>query len=134
MNRIKSNLLILGSILIAACSSVKTTPASTAATVAKPLPPAKPTDGVYAPGNEELTAMKGRYPQTTLEQLNQGYVIYAKGACTNCHGTNNIYNHGEGQWKHIMDDMAPKANLSAVEREAVYQYVLSIIATQPKKG
>lgn len=66
-----------------------------------------------------------------MATLQKGYSIYT-GACTNCHGTKNIYKHNENEWKEIIDDMALKAALNADQKDAVYMYVLSIKATQVK--
>lgn len=92
--------------------------------------PSKPADGVYAPGNEELTALQVKYKEVTLETLSAGHQIYTT-TCTNCHGPMNIYRYPEATWTSIMERMAPMAKLTEVEKDAVYKYVLSIKATQP---
>jgi mono/diheme cytochrome c family protein len=92
----------------------------------------KSPNGIYMPGNEELSAIKVTYPDATLEKLKEGHSLYTTGACIRCHGPKNIYNRGEAQWKNIMDDMALRAHLTPSEKEAVTQYVLSIKATQSK--
>jgi cytochrome c551/c552 len=89
-----------------------------------------PLNGVYAPGIAELRAIQVQYKTVTSHQLNEGYNIYTKGACINCHNPNGIYQFTETKWKIIIDSMAPKAELSDKEKDAVYKYVLSIKAAQ----
>ncbi|MBA3664080.1 MAG: hypothetical protein H0W61_07735 [Bacteroidetes bacterium] len=92
----------------------------------------KSTNGIYAPGNEELIAIQKQYKDVTLNQLNQGYEIYTKGACIKCHGAIEIYPREEVQWGSVINDMAYRAGISASEKDAVLKYVLSIKATQPR--
>jgi hypothetical protein len=91
-----------------------------------------PAVGIFAPGNEELVAIQLQYNDVTLKTLKEGHVIYTQGACVSCHGAKNIYSYQESQWKYIVDDMAQMVAISDVEKDAVYKYVLSIKATQPK--
>lgn len=99
--------------------------------VTTPQAPPKPANGVYVPGNEELNAIKAKFADATLETLTLGHTVYI-GACTNCHGTKNIYTYPEESWFEIIADMAPKARITPVEKDAVYKYVMAIKATQPK--
>ena len=91
----------------------------------------KSSDGIYPPGEAELTAIQVKYKEATLAQLQEGHTLYTKGACTNCHGPKNIYRYNELAWKDIIDDMALKAQLSALEKDAVSKYVFAIKAKQP---
>lgn len=93
----------------------------------------KPRDGVFEPGNEELTALQSKYKELNMQTLKEGYAIYI-GACTNCHNAKSIYSRQEESWQGIIDDMAPKAKLTATEKDAVYKYVLCIKATQPENS
>ena len=92
----------------------------------------KPADGIYAPGSEELNAIEPQYKGLTIDRLKAGYVLYAQGACTNCHHAKPIYPIKTSDWAGIIDDMAGKAMLTDVQKDAVYMYVMSIKATQPK--
>ena len=142
MNKTKVTLIIITAIIITACSSHKkstttTTTTSTSSTSPSPNTPstnsfAKRSTGIYAPVNEELTAIQVQYKDVTLDKLKDGYSIYTEGACINCHRAKNIYVHGESQWKTIIDDMALRANISDAQKDAVYKYVLAIKALQPK--
>lgn len=121
-------------LIIAACGASKKS-ITTIPPVTPPAPDllsAKPANGIYAPGNEELAAIRARYSDVTLDQLKQGHMLYTQGACINCHGAKNIYTRDEAQWKYIIDDMAQAARISDEQKDAVYKYVLAIKATQPK--
>jgi nitrate/TMAO reductase-like tetraheme cytochrome c subunit len=73
--------------------------------------------------------MRMKYSDITLETLKEGYSLYI-GTCANCHEAKNIYRYTENDWASIIEDMAARANLKPVEKNAVYKYVLSIKATQ----
>lgn len=130
--------IIILAIMIVACGTSKknAVPPNPSAknqeTIALPLVLAKPANGVYAPGNEELTAIQTQYKETTLEQLQEGHQLYTNGACVNCHGAKGIYQYDELAWKGIINDMAKKARITLEQKDAVYKYVLAIKATQPK--
>lgn len=151
MKTLKLLFAALCAIVVAACSSTKknsksnasatpsapvSTTTATAVTTSTALAPvymvSKSPDGVYKPGEEELAAIQVHYKDVTLAKLNEGYTIYRFGACAKCHGVSNIYRASEARWKEIIDNMAPRANLSEDEKDAVYKYVLSIKAMQPK--
>ena len=142
--------LITFSAILIACgtskkntSSIATVTSNSAPTpAAASIPPAsnnfnmvaKSPDGIYVPGNEELIAIQAQYKDVTLDELNQGHAIYTQGACIRCHSAQNIYIHGETEWKEIMDDMAQKAVLNDAQKNAVYKYVLSIKAASSKQA
>jgi hypothetical protein len=142
MKTAKITLITITSIMIAACHSSKKSLAPTASSVPASTTTAttstnsfllkKPADGIYAPANEELTAIQAQYKDVTLDKLMEGHAIYTQGACIGCHSAQNIYRYGEAQWKDIMDDMAQKARITDPQKDAVYKYVLAIKAVQPK--
>ncbi|PQJ10802.1 hypothetical protein CJD36_012595 [Flavipsychrobacter stenotrophus] len=107
-------------------------PDAPASSPASPFLFSKPADGIYAPGNDELAAIEPQYKGLKLEKLKEGYVLYAQGACTNCHNAKPIYPIPTSEWGGIIDDMSEKAMLTSAQKDAVYKYVLSIKATQPK--
>jgi hypothetical protein len=138
-------LLAAGTIaLVAACHSKKksstvatttppaTTTVSTPTTSGSPVMLMRSPDGIYPPGNEELAAIQTTYKDVTIEKLKQGHTIYTFGDCAKCHRAQSIYKYTEERWKTIIDDMAKRANLQEEEKDAVYKYVLSIKAVQPK--
>lgn len=104
-------------IVMAACGSSKksSTPSAAAPSI--------------IPGEAQLTAIKAKYPDATAEQLKEGHSIYI-GACTNCHGQKNIFKRSEASWLHEIDDMSPKAKLTASQKDALTKYILSMKATQ----
>jgi cytochrome c1 len=112
-------------LITAACHSKKK------AATAEPAPVVKSTTGIFAPGEEELTAIKARFPDATLSVLTEGHSIYT-GTCTNCHGAKSIYRISEDRWQPIIDDMAKKAKITDTQKDALTKYVFAIKATQPK--
>lgn len=110
--------IVAAALIIVACGSKK---ASTSSAVVTPS---------IVPGEAELTAIKSKYPDATAAQLTEGHSIYT-GACTNCHGQKNIFKRSEASWLHEIDDMSPKAKLTAAQKDALTKYILSMKATQP---
>jgi hypothetical protein len=148
MRSFKIILLAINAILVAigitACHSSKksvtsaasSAPASTATTTtsANAFSVSRSVDGIYPPGNAELTAIQAQYADMTLDKLKEGHSLYTESACISCHAAQNIYAHGVAQWKDIIEDMARKARISDAQKDAVYKYVLAIKATQPKSA
>ncbi|HRH36044.1 MAG TPA: hypothetical protein PKY12_13350, partial [Catalimonadaceae bacterium] len=135
MNILSKSLVMASLLLAGACSTTKTTTqnsnAAPTGVVTNPAPaPSKPKDGIYPPGSEELTAIQVRNPNVTMASLDEGYLLYTKGACINCHGPENIYKYSEKRWVSILDEMAPKAKISTSQKAAVYAYILAIKDTQ----
>lgn len=126
MTILKITSLAAAILIIAACHTKK----KATTTVATPVPLAKSTTGIFAPGEDEVTAVKIKFPDATLATLTEGHSIYT-GVCTNCHGTKSIYRIPEGNWQSIIDNMAPKAKLTDSQKDALTKYVFSIKATQP---
>jgi cytochrome c1 len=141
-----SLLLLIALTIVAACSSSKKTANSTPAvssaklrvtTSTTPETPAptivvKPANGIFAPGQEELTAIQVTYSEVSMQTLAEGHAIYV-GVCTNCHIAKNIYSRPVERWSSIIEDMAPKSKLTDAQKDAVYKYVLAIKATQSKE-
>lgn len=142
--KIKLSLITLTILFVAAChTSKKTTtgpavaitsteavPASTASNT--PALVAKPANGIYEPGAEELKAIQARHSDVTLDKLKQGYILYAYSACISCHPAQNIYVYDEMKWQMIINDMAYRAKLAPEQTDAVLKYVLAIKAAQTK--
>ena len=136
MKIFKISSLAAAVLIVAACHSTKKTE-TTASTPAAPETPAAPVseavkskNGVFAPGEEQVTAVQMKHPGATLANLTEGYKLYT-GACTNCHGTKSIYRIAEAKWPAIINDMAYEAKLTATEKEALTKYIFAIKATQP---
>jgi hypothetical protein len=133
MSIIKISSLFAAVFIIAACHSTKkkTTTATTPAAEASPVSEAmKSKNGVFAPGEEQVAGIQSKHPGTTLSVLSTGYGVYA-GTCTKCHGTKSIYKISEANWPAIIDDMAQKAKISDVEKDALTKYIFAIKSTQP---
>lgn len=121
MKKIILSTLVAGIALLAACHSSKKTSSNTAS---------KPANGVYAPGEAELAAIKKQDPEMSMGKLQEGYTLYTGISCTKCHGAKNIYQYSETEWKGIMDVMAKKAKINDLQKDAVYKYVLAIKAAK----
>jgi hypothetical protein len=151
--RIKLTLFALSALVVVAChTSKKSTTSTTSATtstnttntvaatttvvetpVVAVTKARKALDGVYEPGEEELTAIQPQYKDATLEQLKEGYTLYAKSACISCHRALNIYIMREEKWPFILQDMAYRAKLTQTQKEAVLRYVYAVKAADPDK-
>ncbi len=147
--KFKLSFILITLFVIAACHSkkkststtstaTKSTTTSTTSTVTASTPSvavsaaAKPANGIYPPGDEELTAVQATYKTATIQQLKDGHELYTKTACIQCHDAKNIYKRDTFQWRGIIDDMAKRANISDAQKDAVYLYVMAIKAAQPK--
>lgn len=141
----KAFTIILAALAVAACTShkktstsaatasTKTTSSTNSATVSSgPILLSKSADGVYDPGNSELAAIQEQNKLVTLQTLKDGYELYTKTSCVQCHNSKSIYERPTERWKDIIDNMAIKAKISEAQKDAVYNYVLSIKATQIK--
>ncbi|MBL7930341.1 MAG: hypothetical protein JNL60_00480 [Bacteroidia bacterium] len=112
--------------------SDSSSPQTASAPMAGPVMAAKPANGVYMPGDEELNAIKPKYNDVNLETLKRGYGIY-QGQCRDCHEAKNIYQYTEMEWNQIMTDMAMRAHLDEAQKTAVWQYVMAVKAVKDKK-
>lgn len=139
MTILKISSLATAVLIIAACHSTKKTettavatpaPATTETPAAPVSEAVKSKNGVFAPGEEQVTGVQMKQPGATLANLTEGYKLYT-GTCTNCHGTKSIYRISEDRWPGIIDDMAQKSNLTATEKDALTKYVFAIKSTQP---
>ena len=117
MTILKISTIALASLMITACVSKKSS---------------NPTTNII-PGDSELKAIQVKYPQATMAMLTEGHSIYT-GACTNCHGQKNIYNRSEASWLHEIDEMSPKAQLTATQKDALTKYILAMKTTVPAQA
>jgi hypothetical protein len=77
------------------------------------------------PTEIQLTAAKTKFPDISLEVLKKGHGVFT-GACTNCHGAKDIPSRSEEEWTSILERMAPKAELSADQKDQVWKYIMSV--------
>ncbi len=139
MKILKLSALVAAVLIITACHTTKKTETSAPTALPSPSEPiytapvseaVKSKNGVFVPGEEQVTAVQMKHPGATLANLTEGYKLYT-GACTNCHGTKSIYRISEARWPEIIEDMAQKSKLTATEKDALTKYVFAIKSTQP---
>ena len=78
----------------------------------------------YLPTEKELTVAQKTNTIITLNDLKNGHAIYFN-QCIECHKAYDIPKFSERKWKHEIDDMSPKANLTAAQKTLLSNYVLS---------
>lgn len=78
----------------------------------------------FMPTEKELAIAQKTWPATTLEELKEGNTIYRE-QCSQCHKNFEITKFSEKKWKHEIDDMAPKAKLTAEQKEKLSKFILS---------
>lgn len=127
----KSAFVVLASaaMVYAGCKSHKNTTTSAAAATPPPsqTTPPPPAPGTAAPGIEQLVQIaQSRWPDVTAKTLNEGKDLYYNGACVNCHGAKKISRFSEEEWPSIMDRMAPKAQISDAQKDAVLKYAIAV--------
>lgn len=65
-----------------------------------------------------------KFPSIKEQEFQEGKSILAN-RCTDCHGIKKVESRSEEEWLKIVDRMAPKAKLSALEKTALTRYILS---------
>lgn len=65
-----------------------------------------------------------KWPNTAQSELDEGKLIYET-KCNTCHGLKKIVTRSEKNWIHEIDDMSPKAKLTAEEKLKLTKYILS---------
>lgn len=112
MKKISLSILLLA--LMANCKSTKEG-------VAAPM--------AYSPSSEQLKFAENRWPGTVSAELLEGNKIYTN-QCTQCHKNFPVEKFTEKKWLHEIDEMAPKAKLSAEEKTKLTKYLLSMRDTK----
>jgi cytochrome c5 len=79
----------------------------------------------------QLEIVQSRWPNTLAEELSTGQTIYTT-KCTECHKAHTIEKFNEKKWLHEIDDMSPKANLTADEKLKLTKYILSYRDTKER--
>lgn len=74
--------------------------------------------------DKQLAVVESRWTGTPLEDIKQGQTIFTT-KCTECHANQVITDLSEKKWLHEIDDMSPKAKLSADEKLKLTKYILS---------
>ena len=71
-----------------------------------------------------MAAAEKRWPGTTVTEVQEGQHIFT-GKCTQCHKPFDIPGFSEKKWLHEIDDMSPKAELTADEKMKLTKHILS---------
>ncbi|WP_226063437.1 cytochrome C [Kaistella polysaccharea] len=61
----------------------------------------------------------------SAEYLAKGKIIF-ENSCAKCHDLPNASDHSAEAWTGIMNEMAPKAKLTAPQHQMVYNYIVSV--------
>jgi hypothetical protein len=78
----------------------------------------------FIPTEKELAVAQKTWPNTTLEELKEGNTIY-RNDCSKCHKNFEVTKFSEKKWKHEIDHMAPKAKLTAEQKDKLTKFLLS---------
>lgn len=73
-------------------------------------------DDLYTPTTSDATSI------ATLDELTQGRTLYIAN-CKECHSLYLPDSYSKTKWSSILDDMAPKTQLSSSEKTLVFKYV-----------
>ncbi len=68
---------------------------------------------------------QGRWPDSTLEQLEHGRDVFAQ-RCSGCHALPLPDSRNEAEWKKVLDEMAAEAKLTVDERVLVEHFIFSV--------
>jgi mono/diheme cytochrome c family protein len=79
---------------------------------------------VMAVDEKQMGVVQLRWPNTPKDDIIQGQTIFTT-KCTQCHANQVITELSEKKWLHEIDDMSPKANLSAEEKLKLTKFILS---------
>lgn len=123
MTPFKTTTIALLALSLAYCKSKQK--AVEAAPVATTTP-----DGKTA-GELQMEIATTRWPGTITDELKEGQTIYTT-KCNRCHKVFDISEFSEKKWLHEIDDMSPKAKLSAEEKLKLTKYILSYRETKEK--
>jgi cytochrome c5 len=84
--------------------------------------PSKPLISSVTQAQVDIAAK--RWANTNMNELEEGEKIY-KTRCNSCHGNYPIADFSEKKWLHEIDDMSPKADLTAEEKLKLTKHILS---------
>jgi cytochrome c5 len=82
-------------------------------------------------GEIQMEIAEARWPGTVAEELKAGQITFTT-KCTSCHQAYKIEGFSEKKWLHEIDDMSPRAKLSAEEKLKLTKYVLTYRETKEK--
>lgn len=96
-----------------ACSTVKNTKATNTLE-----------QTVVEEDNSDLMYAKTRWSDVTRAQLEKGQEV-AEIKCAQCHKQKPIADYSEEHWAKSINEMAPNAHLSSVEKKALERYIFT---------
>ena len=73
---------------------------------------------------EAAKSASAKYPGVTESELAEGRTLFTAN-CNKCHNYPDVNSKHEGEWPHILDEMAQKAKLSNADRDKVLHFVLA---------
>jgi mono/diheme cytochrome c family protein len=83
------------------------------------------------PTEADISRVKTKYPEYTVEQLQKGKSLYVQ-HCGNCHGLYKPSSQSEAEWTKIVPWMSNKVNkqqpntLSTNDQELILKYVITM--------
>jgi hypothetical protein len=78
---------------------------------------------LVAPASEQVAEMQAKVPGITLEEANQGYVLY-KAKCAGCHRLHHPSEFTVAQWDKILVTMFPKSKMTnETEKKLLRNYL-----------
>ena len=86
---------------------------------------------LVTPTQTDVERVQSKYPNYTLEELNQGKAMYEK-HCAECHKLKNPTKFSEEKWKKIVPEMVEKANkkhpnnIDAQTEDLILKYVITM--------
>lgn len=86
------------------------------------FPKSGPVPGPVSP--EMAQAAINKWPGTTESSLAEGRQLFTA-RCNKCHGYPDVNAKAEGEWPHILDEMAEKAKLDGAQKNKVLHFVLA---------
>jgi cytochrome c5 len=114
----KYALAIVAAIILVNCKTKKETTKEATKEATKPVVVK------FNPTERELAVAQKNWPNVTLAELREGNTIYRE-KCSKCHENFEITKFSEKKWKHEIDDMSPKAELTAAEKDKLTKFILS---------
>ncbi len=85
------------------------------------------TASLVHPGPADGQLATGRWPGTTVAQLEQGRAAYVA-HCSRCHALHVPEEYPASDWPALVDAMADRAQLGAADREAIVRFLVTTSA------
>ena len=80
----------------------------------------------FIPDGKQIAVVEKRWPNTPVDDIMHGQTIFVS-KCTECHKAYEITGFSEKKWLHEIDDMSPKAKLTADEKLKLTKHILSYL-------